>query len=150
MRGHNKNMLIINNQEILRQKSVEVLPEEIAGIVQQLEEELALHPTGVGLSACQIGIYKQVSIIRYKNKKYTLINPKMMFQAKPEVFRRESCLSFPGIKLDTVRFKITVVKNGDGQTIRAHWPLAVILQHEMDHLDGVLFFDRVAAPALHA
>ena len=70
-------MLVTNIKE-LRRKSIEVDPKEVPEIIKKLEEELAKHKTGIGLSAIQIGINKRVGIIRVDNTKIYLINPKII------------------------------------------------------------------------
>jgi peptide deformylase len=113
-------------------------------IIEQLEETLANLPknlNGVGLAAPQIGIAYKVFIIRLPNYNLTLINP---FLAKVRNMHsvREGCLSIPGKTFQLYRPQIIKVKglllDGSIQTIRERGILAQIIQHEYDHLDGIL------------
>lgn len=141
-------MLITFDKEKLSRPSLVVFKEETDDIIKQLEEELARHPDGVGLAAPQIGIFKRVAIIRYKGHHYNLINPKVIFRKLPFINNNEGCLSFPGIKVSTLRHKNVLVSALNKeftkpQTYRFFDPIASIAEHEIDHLDGLLFFNRM-------
>jgi peptide deformylase len=114
---------------------------------------------GVGLAAPQIGILKQVSVIdvslRKNNKpkkgesnhgRIILINPHLVCGEGQQI-PREGCLSVPDVLANIKRFqKVSVTfqrPNGEQETIHAEGFEALALQHEMDHLNGTLFLDRV-------
>jgi peptide deformylase len=106
---------------------------------------------GVGLAAPQVGISERVIVIDPHDPEvqpFALVNPRIV-QLGEEVDRgEEGCLSLPGLK-DIVERPATVVVEGiggEGQPlhIEASGLLARILQHEIDHLDGILFVDRVS------
>ena len=65
--------LILNDKLLLRRPCTSASPEEARQIILELEQELALHPDGIGLAAPQIGILKNVAIVRYKGQKLDLI-----------------------------------------------------------------------------
>jgi len=137
--------LILNDLEILRKISAPFTgtSDELKALIQELDEELALHPTGIGLSAIQLGKPLRIAIIRLPKRYCNLINPRIFFQAHPRIFKRESCLSFPGIKVNTTRFKETTILNGNGMTIRSKDLLfSAALSHEIDHMNGTIFLDR--------
>jgi peptide deformylase len=141
-------MIITNNEELLRAKCDDVLPEEAGKIILALESELnysnKLGISGVGLAAPQIGIAKNVAIIRFGKESLNLINCKITKQFDPRIFRQEGCLSFPGRVEDTTRFQEIVVSNNllYPNNFIATGMLAIICQHELDHINGKLFFDR--------
>ncbi len=111
---------------------------------------------GVGLAAPQVGVTDRVIVIEYGDeedekvppKLYAVINPEFTRLSKEKVEGTEGCLSIPGYWGDVERHAGVVVKgqNRRGQPIvvKAQGWLARIFQHEMDHLDGVLFVDRAS------
>jgi peptide deformylase len=133
---------IITDISFLKQKSVPVRPEEIKEIIGDLEDTLAETKSGIGLSGVQIGILKQVAIIRIdRDTQINLINA--YITDKEYKFRHigEGCLSFPALKIDTIRYNaIRYVSNGEEKY--AEGLLAVAIQHEADHLNGVTMLDR--------
>ena len=105
---------------------------------------------GVGLAAPQVGIEQKLLVLNPTGSKQelALINPKIT-RKKGREFDEEGCLSFPGIQADVERWiEITVTYqdlDGKEQTLKATDLLARIIQHELDHLEGVLFVDRLSA-----
>jgi peptide deformylase len=105
---------------------------------------------GVGLAAPQVGISKRIIVVEdmEEDRKIalTLINPKIV-QKKGKIKFCEGCLSLPGVSSDVIRpGSITVeALNLDGDKIKINTGgiLARIIQHETDHLDGVLFIDKI-------
>ena len=120
-----------------------------------LDTMAACPPRTVGIAAPQIGILSRVAIVdTSRNPKYpgghgllALVNPQVT-AFEGEQFFREGCLSLPDYTANIKRHaRITVAAlNLDGEpiTLEAEGFEAVVLQHEIDHLDGVLFLDRVA------
>jgi len=103
--------------------------------------------SGVGLAAPQIGIPRRIIVAEdVDGGALTLINPKIT-KKKGRVSFCEGCLSLPGISSDVVRPESITVEalNLDGGLLKinAQGLLARIIQHEIDHLDGILFIDRV-------
>lgn len=144
-------MIIINNEDALRVKCDDVLPDEISSIISALESELSyankLGKAGIGLAAPQIGIAKNAAIIRIGNDvNINLINAKILNKYDPFMFRQEGCLSFPGRVEDTIRFgEIHIISNAVGPSsfIVAGLP-SIVCQHELDHLNSILFMDRAS------
>lgn len=106
---------------------------------------------GVGLSANQVGIEKkffiaQVSDNQGKPKFYSLINPEITWSSEEEVIMEEGCLSIPGVMGPVKRPEKIVVEGlnveGKKKKIKAWGYLARVFQHEIDHLNGVLFIDK--------
>lgn len=140
-------MIIINNELALRVKCEPVLTEEIGLLVETLEKELnysnKLGKNGIGLAAPQIGIAKDIAIIRMNKININLINAKLEKGYDSSIFRDESCLSFPNRVENTMRYQEVVISN-------SIWPynfiatglVAVVCQHELDHLNSTLFMDH--------
>jgi peptide deformylase len=113
-------------------------------IIGLLESELrsSARP-GVGLAAPQIGIHKRVAIVRTKDHAIDLVNPVIVDLDHGMAVESEGCLSFPGVSVGTWRFDEVFVKcdrNPAGMV--ATGLEAIVLQHEIDHLSGVLITDR--------
>lgn len=117
-------------------------------IFEQIEEEMAKSPIpAAGLSAIQIGIpVMAISIVTTKGT-YNMINPVIKERIDPFVYTNEGCLSCPGESYNTDRFKQVTVEWLDYETgnIRkgvAYDTEAVAVQHECDHLEGILMYRR--------
>lgn len=144
--------MIITNEEALRQPCVDAKPEEVGPIIDQLERELKrsaeLGVSGIGLSAPQIGIFKNICIARINdNADYSLnidlVNCKIKKGFDKAIFENEGCLSFPGRFEKTWRFQeIHVVDNlVEPYSFIGTGLFAVVVQHEQDHLDSILLPD---------
>lgn len=121
----------------------EVTPEFIADLIQTMYAE-----DGVGLAANQVNVDKQVLVARDldKNNLYVLINPQIIAHSEKRVVEVEGCLSLPQLQAEVSRaFKVEVrAVDPDGQPIhiKAKDHFARVLQHEIDHLNGILYIDR--------
>ncbi|MFH1768976.1 MAG: peptide deformylase [Candidatus Omnitrophota bacterium] len=102
---------------------------------------------GLGLAANQAGIDLQLVVIETKEGVFKLVNPRII-RKRGSVVYEEGCLSFPGISLEVKRAKKIWVESldekGDPFSLEAEGVLAVALQHEIDHINGVVFIDRVS------
>lgn len=142
-------MIVVNDEIVLRAPCQDVLPGEIDNLISLLEAELnyanRLGKSGIGLAAPQIGIAKKIAIVRLGNEaSLNLVNAKLEKGFDSTVFTQEGCLSFPGRVEDTVRFQEVYITNN---LVRPHsfvatGMLAVVCQHELDHLNSTLFMDR--------
>jgi peptide deformylase len=137
---------------ILRQRATEVA--DITDELRTLVEDMFLtmyEEDGVGLAAPQVGISQRIIVVdphEEDSERFALINPVVLGTGEETERGEEGCLSIPGLK-DIVERPATVVVEGqllDGTTrrIEASGLLARILQHEVDHLEGILFIDRVS------
>jgi len=142
-------MIIINNEEALRVKCEDVLSDEIGNLILALETELnhanRLGKSGIGLAAPQIGIAKNIAIVRLGNGlNLDLVNAKIEKGYDSTMFRTEGCLSFPGRMEDTMRYQEIYLTNNlvSPHNLIATGLLAVVCQHEIDHLNSILFMDR--------
>jgi peptide deformylase len=115
-----------------------------------LEEFRRTHGFGRGISAIQIGEAVRVIFLRFEGKPYELINPEYTFQS-PETFELwDDCFSFPDLMVRLRRHQRVDLKyqdvRGSWQELEARGELSELIQHEMDHLDGVLSMDRAESP----
>lgn len=139
--------IVKTDDEVLRQKAKKV--EEITPSIEKLLDNLkdTLHATssGIGLAAPQIGISKCVVVVDLGDELYELVNPQII-QAEGSAIDTEGCLSVPGLIGDVTRAEKVVVKalNRQGKEIvvPAEGLLARAFQHEIDHLEGILFIDK--------
>jgi len=150
--GAVNNMIIINNIDSLKIKCEQISSlEEADLIIKSLEDELnssaKLGSPGIGLAAPQCGKYKHVAIIRLGNISIDLINAKIIKSYDEIIFDGEGCLSFPDKILKTKRYNEIVVGNNlcYPHTFTATGLLAVAIQHELDHLNGIVFYEREVA-----
>lgn len=101
---------------------------------------------GLGLAAPQVGVAVRLCVIKFNGKNYILINPQFKSKSWSKIITEEGCLSFPGQFLTVKRHKKVTVKaldrNGKEFIIKAEGLLSRALQHEIDHLDGILFIKR--------
>ena len=101
---------------------------------------------GVGLAAPQVGVPLRVIVVEYEDELYSVVNPEIV-KSNGAVTDEEGCLSAPNWQGPVTRASNVLVKgrdrNGKEVRIRAEGWLARIFQHEVDHLDGILFLDKV-------
>jgi peptide deformylase len=101
---------------------------------------------GVGLAANQVGRLKRVLVASVEDEDYVIVNPVLSDLSETTDRGQEGCLSIPGINVEVDRpTAVTVTgQNASGEPLRieAKDMLARVLQHEVDHLDGVLILDR--------
>lgn len=138
-----------NGDEVLRKKSrtVEKVDEKIKELVQDMLETMYKN-NGVGLAAPQVGILKRVVVIDLydNNGPIVLINPEII-KEKGEQEVEEGCLSFPNQFAKIIRPAELTVKaldiDGKEIKIKAKELLAQAISHEVDHLEGILFIDKI-------
>jgi peptide deformylase len=150
-------MIITNNEEALRVFCEPVTLEETGQLIEALEKELEygnrIGRAGIGLAAAQIDILKSVAIVRLPKISLNLVNAKIDKSFDPAIFEDEACLSFPGRVENTMRFQEVHVSNNlvEPHNFIATGLLAVVVQHEINHLNSILFFDhKVSKPVLTA
>jgi peptide deformylase len=137
---------------ILHQKAVDVpaVTPDVVTLIDDLVQ--TMHgASGVGLAAPQVGLAERVFVIDLSVGKspadlIALVNPAFVRRDGMQL-EEEGCLSVPGFHATVARPLHVVIRgldrNGQERTIEAHGLLARALQHEMDHLDGILFIDRL-------
>jgi peptide deformylase len=143
-------MDIITDRSILEQVSRVTTIEECKElqIFEKLEIALKNSKTpGAGLAAIQIGIPIRASLMITDKHVYHMINPELVEKNIPTIWPNEGCLSEPGVVRNTDRFQSVIVKWLDYEDKIEHKAStdgfnAVVLQHECDHMDGVLNYKR--------
>ena len=149
-------VLYAENETALRKKSepVRVVGRRVKKLVNDLKDTLAHHPEGIGLAAPQLNLHLRVIVVRLgagsngrrqPGPPVALINPQII-ETGYEQRDFDGCLSFPGLYAETVRPHLLFVTGLDewGQPFESILGGfdAVVVHHEIDHLDGVLFIDR--------
>lgn len=133
--------------EILRKKSKEIekINENVLLLIEDMVETMK-NEQGVGLAAPQVGMLKRVVVIDAGEGLIKLINPVIMSESGEQV-EVEGCLSVPGVMGEVKRPKKVVVEaldtEGNRIVLEGENLLARALCHEIDHLDGILFVDKV-------
>ena len=149
-----KKILTVPDQ-ILRKKSlpVEDVNKEIKVLLKDMLETMYQAP-GIGLAAPQVGVKQRIIVVDCspKNeapKPYRMINPELVSVSKELTTQEEGCLSLPGFYAEITRpaearVRYTDEKNKQ-QTIDVDGLLSVCIQHEIDHLNGILFVDHLSS-----
>jgi peptide deformylase len=136
---------------------VESVDGKIRELIRDMFETM-YDANGVGLAATQVGVGKRVIVVdvspaEEEARPFALVNPEVV-RKTGQVEGTEGCLSVPGVEGTVCRAESVVVRgkneHGDPVTVEAQGILSRVLQHEIDHLDGILFVDRLAAPASSA
>jgi peptide deformylase len=149
-----RNVLTYPNKKLkLKSKKVDRFDESLFTLLDDMYETM-LHYGGIGLAAIQIGIALDVIIIELRDEDDNVLLPKVeimnpVLKSKSgETKYKEGCLSVPDFYEEITRSSEVVLeyqdRNGDLFTIDADGLLAIAIQHEMDHLDGKLFFERLS------
>lgn len=143
---------------VLRQRArkARTVTPALRRLVEDMIETMRAAP-GVGLAATQIGVGQRVIVVEYAEaregevvppKLYAVVNPEIVRSSKEMMEGTEGCLSIPGYLGDVLRHQTVTVRgldrNGNPFRLKAAGWLARIFQHEIDHLDGVLFIDRAS------
>lgn len=137
----------------LKKKSapVAIITDSIRGLVQDMAETMYAAP-GVGLAAPQIGFHQRVIVIDISAKNdppelIVAINP-VIVHAEGEAYEEEGCLSVPDYAANVKRHARVIVKALDREGVECTWKvedlLAIAFQHEIDHLEGILFVDHLS------
>ncbi|PIP26687.1 MAG: peptide deformylase [Candidatus Moranbacteria bacterium CG_4_9_14_3_um_filter_40_7] len=144
--------ILIYPHPFLKKKTREVedfQAPEIKRLVLDMLETMEKN-NGLGLSANQVGRSERVCVIKLEGKTYILINPRLKSKSWSKTICEEGCLSFPGKFIPVKRSKKISLeawdKNGRQFFLKAAGLLARAIQHEVDHLDGILFTEREARP----
>jgi len=144
---------------ILRKKSEEVkeVTEDIKKLGQDMIQTM-MEKDGIGLAAPQIGELKRIIVVypiqersleeKAKKTPQVFINPKIIKKSKEAIIDEEGCLSLPGLFLKIKRAKEVEIEalneRGEKIKIKTEGLPARVFQHEIDHLDGILFIDRLS------
>ena len=146
--------ILIEPDPILRKKSspLEKVDDQTKKLMKDMLETMYKAP-GIGLAATQIGILKRIIVIdisknEEKKTPLFLVNPEIIFRSKNTSVYEEGCLSLPGQFAEIERPAECHLKyiNFDGKTkeLKADGLLSTCIQHEVDHLNGILFIDYLS------
>lgn len=138
---------------VLRQstKRVTKVDNELRQLAKEMLQTMYSND-GIGLAAPQVGVNKQLLVVDCDpedaaNQPLVLINPRITWTSNDQCLIQEGCLSVPGVFMDVIRPSTIEVsykdENGRPQRLKATELLSRVIQHEMDHLHGVMFVDRV-------
>ena len=137
----------------LRQKSqdVEGVDDEIRRLMQDMLDTMYAAP-GIGLAAIQVGVPKRIIVIdlskEEEKKPLYFVNPQVILKSNSNATYEEGCLSVPGQFAEIARpdrCHVTYLDyNGKQQELKAEGLLATCIQHEIDHLEGILFIDYLS------
>lgn len=134
-------------------KPVTVIDEKLLSFIEDMAETMYEAP-GVGLAAIQVGSDKSVLVYdelpgEIKRQYGVIINPKIIETDGNIISENEGCLSVPDFRSDVKRAERVLVEGVDRQgspiRLEAEGFLAIVMQHEIDHLNGTLFIDRISA-----
>ena len=140
---------------VLREEADDVVGfgDDLRALVRDMFETM-YHEEGIGLAAPQIGVSRRVIVIDLRREDHddqpmALVNPRLTWTSSETAKQTEGCLSIPGLEEIVERpAKVRVeAHDPEGKRVELHADelLARALQHEIDHLDGILFLDRVSA-----
>jgi peptide deformylase len=143
----------IYGNEILRRKSedVEEFDDRLGELIEKMVETM-IFEGGVGLAAPQVGVSRRLAIVnpdpQNPDTLLTLVNPRILSCSEKKDCVEEGCLSVPGVRGKVERpIEVEVEyqdRHGERHCIRVDGLVSRIIQHEIDHLDGVLFVDRLS------
>ncbi len=134
---------------VLRKKSEEIkeITPEIKRLALDMVETMVKNK-GLGLAAPQVGISKRIVAVLLAEGPKIFINPKITKKEKETEIAEEGCLCFPNLFLDIKRAKSVAIKaidvEGKEMEFFVDGLTARIFQHEIDHLNGILFFDKIS------
>jgi peptide deformylase len=140
--------LYLLGQPVLRQRSTEIgaVDDEVRRLIDDMFETMDA-AKGVGLAANQIGVARRVAVIDAEGRRFAMIDP-VVLSAEGRTVAEEGCLSIPEIYGDVARPERIVLEATDREghrfRLEADGLVARAVQHEIDHLDGILFLDHLS------
>lgn len=139
--------IVTNDHPMLRRKAPRAgaVDDSVRRLMDDMTETMLAAP-GVGLAATQVNVALRIIVMKVDNHLFQLANPEMV-KAEGEQIGYEGCLSVPGMVGEVARAERVIAKglNRHGKLVRikGNGLLARCIQHEIDHLDGILFTDRL-------
>lgn len=134
-------------------RPVEVFDKKLGRLLDRMVKVLDSRRDGAALAAPQLSVLQRVVVMDYQGEFLELVNPQILSAEGREV-DLEGCLSLPGVSGRVPRFAKVQVRYQDGEgkvrEIEREGAIARCLQHEIDHLDGILYVDRMEEDLLHA
>ncbi|NRA86390.1 MAG: peptide deformylase [Rhizobiales bacterium] len=148
--------IIKHPDDVLRKicQPVETVTDEVRKLMDDMLDTMYNAP-GIGLAACQIGDLRRIVVLdcvreaeEDEKRPMFFVNPEIIWESQDVGEYEEGCLSIPGVYENVIRpseCKITFLNyNGDAQELLCTGLLATCIQHEIDHLNGVLFIDHIS------
>ncbi len=141
-------MLHLLGSPVLRQRSAEVngVDDEVRRLIDDMFETMDA-ARGVGLAANQVGVARRVAVIDAEGQRFAMVNP-VIVESSGKDTAEEGCLSIPDIYGDVTRPERVVLEaldcDGNPFRLEAGGLVARAIQHELDHLDGILFLDHLS------
>ena len=147
--------IVLMGDPVLRKTAdpVEAFDDRLRALVEDMFETM-YHAEGVGLAAPQIGLSERILVVDVRDEddpqagRFALVNPEIVAVSRETEKASEGCLSIPGLEETVERPAVVEVRGFDAEgnpfSVSATDLLGRALQHEIDHLDGVLFLDRVS------
>jgi len=136
--------------ELLRQKAekIDLIDDQIKDAAKQMLE-IIKQDKGIGIAGPQVGLMKRIFVVHIEgDEERIFINPSILETSQEMVKFEEGCLSVPGVYVDVIRSESVKIQawneKGKPFTMEASGLLARVIQHEYDHLEGVLFLDRLS------
>jgi len=132
---------------VLRRRAEEIaaVDDEVRALIEDLYDTMAA-AGGIGLAANQVGVARRVAVINVEEQTFAMINPRIV-SAEGREGKEEGCLSIPDAYAEVTRPERIVLEalneTGESFRIEAGALVARAVQHELDHLDGVLFIDHL-------
>ncbi len=152
-----KNVLISPDTK-LRVISTEMTAQEISSpeteeFIKDLIETMRTE-NGIGIAAPQVNVHKRIIIVDTgHNKPTAFFNPKIISKSFLKIESEEGCLSVPGVFGMVKRHRAVTLSafdiKGEESTFRVEGLMSIVFQHEIDHLDGILFIDKVSRYTVH-
>lgn len=125
---------------------VDLIDDEIRQLADEMLEAM-VKEAGFGLAAPQVGVSKRLILADVKDQLHVVVNPEFVDMSEEKQVGPEGCLSIPGVEADVERSQRVVIQglslDGEAIQIEAEALLARVFQHEVDHLNGVLFIDHL-------
>lgn len=143
--------IVIYPDQRLKQRAadVKVFDARLAKLVEDMRDTM-YEKDGIGLAANQVGVLERVIVVDVSDDRsgfIALVNPKIV-SSEGKASREEGCLSIPGYREVVSRKTKLVVEyqnlSGEKLSLEAEGLFAICLQHEIDHIDGILFVDRIS------
>jgi peptide deformylase len=131
-------------------RTVSAAASSAAQVLEDLRDTLhefqRTHGFGRGISAVQIGVAERIIYIEFEGRPYCLVNPHYLFASDERFVLWDDCFSFPDLLVRLERARTVKIRYtdeyGEDRELEATGALSELLQHEMDHLDGILAIDR--------
>jgi peptide deformylase len=149
-----KRKILTEPDPVLRKKCepLEKVDDDVRKLLQEMLETMYEAP-GIGLAAIQVGILKRIVVIdiskeKEKKKPFFFINPEIIYQSEKKSVYEEGCLSLPGQFAEIERPAECILRyvdfHGKQKELKADGLLSTCIQHEVDHLNGILFIDYLS------